>query len=328
MCRTEITTNQNAGNEAMTTYIKKSFSIGPLRFNLSKSGLGVSVGTTGARVGVKPNGKVYHHAGRHGLYNRKEYSDSKGCTDKKLGTIEAMDAIISSRPERDSVYNWGGGVNPESSRSLLGKRTEYVTQGYSLGDSCRLKHARKLRFELKSKIAELEKQYSKFAKAINRVNNSSLWDHITFADTKAARKLVTDAASLKGEFVGGETADMANLSRFEEWVDTIDHSEFAEKDYNGWLDSDDRKELVREFKKDGFDIDNPKKGLEACLRDVDSRWLKSWRSKQKGIRVNRAVWDNQGGLDIIVGRLGKLYHRILDLTVRCERMFTRIYDRG
>jgi len=56
----------------MAFYIRKSVSLGPIRFNLSKSGIGTSVGVTGFRVGIRPNGKSYLHAGRHGLYYREE----------------------------------------------------------------------------------------------------------------------------------------------------------------------------------------------------------------------------------------------------------------
>lgn len=47
------------------------FKLGPVRVNVSKSGVGVSTGVTGARVGVRPDGKAYVHAGRHGLYFRQ-----------------------------------------------------------------------------------------------------------------------------------------------------------------------------------------------------------------------------------------------------------------
>lgn len=55
----------------MPFYIRKAFSLGPLRFNLSKSGLGLSAGVRGLRVGVTPKGKSYVHAGRGGLYYRQ-----------------------------------------------------------------------------------------------------------------------------------------------------------------------------------------------------------------------------------------------------------------
>ena len=56
----------------MGLYLRKSIKVGPVRFNLSKSGIGASVGVTGFRVGVRPNGKSYVHAGRYGVYYREE----------------------------------------------------------------------------------------------------------------------------------------------------------------------------------------------------------------------------------------------------------------
>ncbi len=54
----------------MGFYIRKSFSAGPIRLNLSRSGLGASFGITGARIGVGPKG-TYVHMGRGGLYYRE-----------------------------------------------------------------------------------------------------------------------------------------------------------------------------------------------------------------------------------------------------------------
>jgi hypothetical protein len=53
----------------MGFYLRKSVSVGPFRFNLSKSGVGVSTGVRGIRVGAGPRGN-YVHMGRHGLYYR------------------------------------------------------------------------------------------------------------------------------------------------------------------------------------------------------------------------------------------------------------------
>lgn len=53
----------------MGFYLRKSISVGPLRFNLSKSGIGVSAGVKGLRFGVGPRGN-YVHMGRGGLYYR------------------------------------------------------------------------------------------------------------------------------------------------------------------------------------------------------------------------------------------------------------------
>ena len=59
----------------MGFYLRKSISVGPLRFNLSKSGVGVSAGVTGLRFGVGPRGN-YVHMGRAGLYYRATLAPS------------------------------------------------------------------------------------------------------------------------------------------------------------------------------------------------------------------------------------------------------------
>lgn len=53
----------------MGWYLKKSLAIGPLRLNLSKSGLGASIGVRGLRVSRGPRG-VLLNAGRNGIYYR------------------------------------------------------------------------------------------------------------------------------------------------------------------------------------------------------------------------------------------------------------------
>lgn len=57
----------------MGFYIRKSLSVGPFRFNLSKSGIGVSAGIKGLRIGAGPRGN-YVHMGRGGIYFRKTLS--------------------------------------------------------------------------------------------------------------------------------------------------------------------------------------------------------------------------------------------------------------
>lgn len=56
----------------MGFYIRKAVKAGPFRFNLSKSGIGVSTGVPGFRVGSGPRGN-YVHMGRHGVYYRTAY---------------------------------------------------------------------------------------------------------------------------------------------------------------------------------------------------------------------------------------------------------------
>jgi hypothetical protein len=54
----------------MSFYLRDSIRFGPFRLNLSKSGIGLSVGVTGLRVGIGPRG-AYLHAGRDGVYYRR-----------------------------------------------------------------------------------------------------------------------------------------------------------------------------------------------------------------------------------------------------------------
>jgi hypothetical protein len=54
----------------MGFYIRKSLNFGPLRLNLSGSGIGVSTGIKGFRIGTGPRGN-YIHAGMGGLYYRQ-----------------------------------------------------------------------------------------------------------------------------------------------------------------------------------------------------------------------------------------------------------------
>ena len=54
----------------MPFYIRKAISVGPLRFNISKSGIGISAGVRGLRIGSGAQGN-YVHAGRAGVYYRK-----------------------------------------------------------------------------------------------------------------------------------------------------------------------------------------------------------------------------------------------------------------
>ena len=53
----------------MGFYVRKSVKAGPFRFNLSKSGVGVSAGVPGFRVGTGPRGN-YVSVGRHGTHYR------------------------------------------------------------------------------------------------------------------------------------------------------------------------------------------------------------------------------------------------------------------
>ncbi len=60
----------------MSFYVRKSIKAGPFRYNLSKSGVGVSVGVPGFRVGTGPRGN-YIRAGKGGVYYRATIGGSR-----------------------------------------------------------------------------------------------------------------------------------------------------------------------------------------------------------------------------------------------------------
>ncbi|ANG64610.1 hypothetical protein A8C75_20455 [Marinobacterium aestuarii] len=64
----------------MGFYLRKSISVGPLRFNLSKSGIGISAGVIGLRFGIGPRGN-YVHIGRGGLHYRATLPTSSSLRD-------------------------------------------------------------------------------------------------------------------------------------------------------------------------------------------------------------------------------------------------------
>ena len=85
----------------MGLYIRKSVRVGPFKFNLSKSGIGVSAGIKGLRVGTGPKGN-YIHMGRGGFYYRQTLS-SQGvphyCYPKSRPTPPPAQEIQSSTHE-------------------------------------------------------------------------------------------------------------------------------------------------------------------------------------------------------------------------------------
>src|SRR5258708_39666227 len=62
----------------MGWYLRKSFGFGPLRVNLSKSGVGYSMGVRGARIGTNSRG-TYIRVGRGGVYYQK-YLETKSAS--------------------------------------------------------------------------------------------------------------------------------------------------------------------------------------------------------------------------------------------------------
>lgn len=106
----------------MGFYIRKSFKIGPLRLNLSKSGLGASVGTKGARLGLSAKGKLYTHLGRSGLYHRQDLGSlnpgapprrrvsASGSSSPSAFCSRGSSPSLWSRPQTGSMSSTGRGA--------------------------------------------------------------------------------------------------------------------------------------------------------------------------------------------------------------------------
>jgi hypothetical protein len=71
----------------MAWRFRKSIKLGPLRFNLSKSGIGTSIGVRGFRVGTDAKGRSYTAASipGTGIYNRTYSSQGKAADGNAAG---------------------------------------------------------------------------------------------------------------------------------------------------------------------------------------------------------------------------------------------------
>lgn len=85
----------------MGWYLRKSVKFGPLRMNLSKSGIGYSFGVKGARIGTGPRGP-YIAGGRYGLYYRQSLKGASRLAPTLPGTVR--DPIIAASPNAQCAH--------------------------------------------------------------------------------------------------------------------------------------------------------------------------------------------------------------------------------
>lgn len=85
----------------MGLYLRKALTAGPIRFNLSRSGVGMSLGVKGFRVGAGPRGS-YVHAGRGGVYFREALKGSPPAA-------SPTDAVASALPDLPAYPTKGSG---------------------------------------------------------------------------------------------------------------------------------------------------------------------------------------------------------------------------
>ncbi len=97
----------------MGIYFRKSIGVGPLRLNLSKSGVGASVGVKGARLGVNSRG-AYVHLGRGGVYYRQ--------------TLASFGGRSAPAPAAPAAPHPGGWREPAAAHGSVGPFTA-VTSG-------------------------------------------------------------------------------------------------------------------------------------------------------------------------------------------------------
>jgi len=89
----------------MGLYLRKALTAGPIRFNLSRSGVGVSIGVKGFRVGAGPRGS-YVHAGRGGVYVRQTLKGS--AAPDATPTDDAAPVAIPDQPLPQRDYRGAG----------------------------------------------------------------------------------------------------------------------------------------------------------------------------------------------------------------------------
>ena len=84
----------------MAISYRKSIGFGPVRLNVSKSGLGVSAGVKGARVGVDSRGRKYSHVSAAGFYSRK-YTNKKQKSPTRTSNrqLEPKSTVLKAEPK-------------------------------------------------------------------------------------------------------------------------------------------------------------------------------------------------------------------------------------
>jgi hypothetical protein len=102
----------------MGLFVRKSVKVGPLRFNVSKRGLGVSAGVKGLRVGIDSRGKTYIAGGRGGIYFRQNIGQARR-------QISEFPPILFDRHDITT------GINEEIKKEIFPKRE--INAGFWVG---------------------------------------------------------------------------------------------------------------------------------------------------------------------------------------------------
>jgi Protein of unknown function (DUF4236) len=103
----------------MGFYLRKSVSVGPFRFNLSGSGVGLSVGIPGFRVGSGPRGN-YVHMGLGGVYYRHTLHEDRNVVPRR----ELVPASATHAPLEAIESGSAAAIVDSSSEELLNEIRE------------------------------------------------------------------------------------------------------------------------------------------------------------------------------------------------------------
>jgi hypothetical protein len=99
----------------MKISFRKSFKAGPVRINLSKSGVGASIGVKGVRIGVNSKGQGYTSAGTHGVYVRETFGGKAGAAVPTTGESPGGTARVRSAEQDYAIREDGSAVLPDGS---------------------------------------------------------------------------------------------------------------------------------------------------------------------------------------------------------------------
>jgi hypothetical protein len=100
---------------------RKSFKIGPVKVNVSKSGVGASVGRKGARIGINAKGNAYVSAGADGVYYRKTLGspNEKANPSVSGGSAASGGAAYSDKPVPADAQEKTGGAGIKIACTLI-----------------------------------------------------------------------------------------------------------------------------------------------------------------------------------------------------------------
>jgi len=89
----------------MGFFFRKSVRLGPMRLNLSKSGVGASVGVRGARLTASSRGSTYITLGTHGFYYRQAIAKNTGSVPVQPGglAMQLLESPAHAVPEYGAI---------------------------------------------------------------------------------------------------------------------------------------------------------------------------------------------------------------------------------